>query len=83
MFDIRLSDEQREFQRLARDFAQKEIKPVAMALDPKPNWEDRIPWEVLKKGSQLGFRTFALSEENGGTGASDHLTACLVARTHP
>lgn len=26
MFDIRLSDEQRQFQKLARDFAQKEIK---------------------------------------------------------
>ena len=33
MFDIRLSDEQREFQRLARDFAQKEIKPGSFALD--------------------------------------------------
>jgi alkylation response protein AidB-like acyl-CoA dehydrogenase len=79
MFDIRLSDEQREFQKLARDFAQKEIKPVCMALDPKPNWEDRVPWGVLKKGSQLGFRTFVLSEENGGSGMSDHLTSCLVA----
>lgn len=38
MFDIRLSDEQREFQKLARDFAQKEIKPVAMALDREPEW---------------------------------------------
>jgi alkylation response protein AidB-like acyl-CoA dehydrogenase len=79
MFDVRLSDEQREFQRLAREFAQKEIKPVAMALDPKPNWEDRVPWDLLKKGSQLGFRTFVLSEENGGSGMSDHLTTCLVA----
>ena len=79
MFDIRLSDEQREFQKLARDFAQNEIKPVCMPLDPKPNWEDRIPWEILKKGSQLGFRTFVLSEENGGSGMSDHLTSCLVA----
>jgi alkylation response protein AidB-like acyl-CoA dehydrogenase len=79
MFDVRLSDEQREFQKLARDFAQKEIKPVCMALDPKPNWEDRVPWDVLKKGSQLGFRTFVLSEENGGSGMSDHLTSCLVA----
>lgn len=79
MFDIRLSDEQREFQRLAREFAQKEIKPVAMALDKESEWEKRVPWALLKKGSQLGFRTFVLSEENGGAGASDHLTSCLVA----
>jgi alkylation response protein AidB-like acyl-CoA dehydrogenase len=79
MFDIRLSDEQRAFRQLAREFAEKEIKPVALDLDSRPNWEDRIPWDVLKKGSQLGFRTFVLQEENGGAGASDHLTACLIA----
>src|ERR1035437_10017844 len=72
MFDIRLNDEQRAFQRLAREFAEKEIKPIALDLDSRPNWEDRIPWDVLKKGSQLGFRTFVLQEENGGAGASDH-----------
>ena len=79
MFDIRLNDTQRAYRDLAREFAQNEIKPIALELDKKPNWEDRIPWEVLKKGSKLGFRTFALSEENGGAGASDHLTACLIA----
>lgn len=42
MFDIRLSDEQRAYQQLAREFAQNEIKPVALELDKKPNWEDRI-----------------------------------------
>jgi len=79
MFDIRLSEEQRAFRDLAREFAQKEIKPLALELDRKQNWEDRIPWETLKKGSQLGFRTFVLQEENGGAGISDHLSACLVA----
>jgi alkylation response protein AidB-like acyl-CoA dehydrogenase len=79
MFDIRLNEEQRAFQRMAREFAQDEIKPIALELDARPKWEDRIPWDVLKKGSQLGFRTFVLSEENGGAGASDHLTACVVA----
>ena len=33
MFDIRLYDEQREFQKLAREFAEKEIKPMALDLD--------------------------------------------------
>ena len=79
MFDIRLNDEQRAFREMAREFAENEIKPVAIDLDKEPDWEKRIPGEVLKKGSQLGFRTFVLSEENGGAGASDHLTACVVA----
>jgi alkylation response protein AidB-like acyl-CoA dehydrogenase len=75
----RLSQEQREFRDLARKCAQEEIKPRAMALDREPEWEKRIPWDLLKKGSQLGFRTFVLQEENGGSGMSDHLTSCLVA----
>ena len=79
MFDIRLSEEQREFRDLARKFAQEEIKPKAMALDREPEWEKRVPWDLLKKGSQLGFRTFVLQEANGGSGMSDHLTSCLVA----
>ena len=48
MFDIRLNDEQRAYRDLAREFAENEIKPIALELDKKPNWEDRIPWEVLK-----------------------------------
>jgi alkylation response protein AidB-like acyl-CoA dehydrogenase len=79
MFDVRLTEEQQAFQQMARKFSQEEIKPIAIELDQKPTWEERVPWDLLRKGSQLGFRTFVLSEENGGAGASDHLTACLVA----
>lgn len=79
MFDVRLSAEQYAFRQAARDFAQNEIRPVAIDLDKQQKWEDRVPWTLLKRGSQLGFRTFVLSEENGGSGLSDHLTSCLVA----
>ncbi len=41
MFDIRLNDEQRAYQNLAREFAENEIKPIALELDKKPNWEGR------------------------------------------
>lgn len=79
MLDFRLSDEQKAFQQLARDFAQDEIAPAAIILDQKPTWEERVPNDLLMKGSQLGFRTFVLAEENGGTGMSDLLTSCIVA----
>jgi acyl-CoA dehydrogenase len=64
MFDIRLSDEQREFQKLAGDFTQNEIKPRAIPLDREPEWEKRVPWDLLKKSSGLGFRTFLLAGES-------------------
>jgi acyl-CoA dehydrogenase len=79
VFDIRLSPEQIEFRDLARQFAQDEIKPKAMALDRENDWEKRVPWDLLRQGSQLGFRTFVLQEANGGSGMSDHITSCLVA----
>lgn len=47
MFDIRLNEEQRAFQQLARDFAQNEFKTIALELDARPHWEDRIPWAVV------------------------------------
>ena len=50
--DFALTEEQQMIQDAARDFAQNEIKPIALDLDARPNWEDRIPWEVLKKGSK-------------------------------
>jgi len=78
MYDVRLTEEQIAFRDLARDFAQNEIKDKALELDKKPTWEERVPWDLLKKGSQLGFRTFCLSEENGGAGVTDHLTSCLI-----
>ena len=62
MFDIRLSEEQRAYQRLAREFAEKEIKPYALELDKKPNWEERIPWETLKKGSHFLRIVYAILE---------------------
>ena len=79
MFSVQLTEEQLAFQQMARDFAQGEIKEKALELDRKPTWEERVPWDLLKKGSALGFRTFCLSEENGGAGVSDHLTSCLIA----
>ncbi len=79
MFDIRLSREQIEFRDLARSFAQQEIKPRAMKLDLETDWEKRVPWDLLKEGSRLGFRTFVLQEEHGGAGMADHITSCLVA----
>lgn len=79
MLDFRLTDEQKAFQQLARDFAQNEIAPAALILDQKATWEERVPTDLLRMGSQLGFRTFALSEENGGAGISDHLTSCIIA----
>ncbi len=78
MFSLKLTPEQTEIRRTVRQFAEKEIKPIALARDREDDFDKRFPWEVIAKANSLGLRTLALSEENGGGGA-DALTDCIVA----
>ena len=78
MFSLKLSPEQIEIRRTVRQFAEKEIKPIALARDREEDFDKRFPWHVLAKAETLGLRTLALSENNGGGGA-DALTDCIVA----
>ena len=75
--DFTLNEEQRGWQEKARKFAEEEIRPVSLArdriLDPKETWD----WELIKKGSKLGFRTLAVPKEYGGPGA-DYVSQAIV-----
>ena len=68
-----LTDEQRAIQRLARDFAQNEVAPVAEELDR----EKRFPYEIVAKLGELGLMGVPYPEEYGGGGA-DTLSYALV-----
>jgi len=46
-----LSEEQRELQKWAHDFAEKEIRPVAPHYDET----EEFPWDVLKKAAEVGL----------------------------
>ena len=48
----------------ARDFAQKEIAPVAAQLDE----EEKFPAEIVKKLGQLGFMGMTIPTQYGGAG---------------
>jgi butyryl-CoA dehydrogenase len=48
----------------ARDFAQKEIGPVAAQLDE----EEKFPAEIIKKLGQLGFMGMTIPTQYGGAG---------------
>jgi short-chain 2-methylacyl-CoA dehydrogenase len=71
MFD--LTDEQRAIQRLARDFAEGEVKPIAEEIDR----EHRFPYEVFEKAAGLGLMGIPYDEEYGGGGA-DNLSYALA-----
>ncbi|MCL5735801.1 MAG: acyl-CoA dehydrogenase family protein, partial [Actinobacteria bacterium] len=58
--DFRLTEEQEMIRDMVRDFAQNEVKPVALEYDHKTNPLDCVPWDLLKKASELGLRTAAI-----------------------
>lgn len=76
MLEFDLTEEQRALQRLARDFARKEIQPIAMEID-EMDVRDSFPWDMVRKGSQIGLRTMGLPPEWGGVGA-DYLTQAIM-----
>ncbi|PJF39969.1 MAG: acyl-CoA dehydrogenase [Phototrophicales bacterium] len=58
-------------QQAAREFAQKEIVPIAEAFDHS----GEFPYETIKKMGQLGFMGIEVPEEYGGAGLD---TLCYV-----
>ena len=71
--DFELTDEQQAIRRLARDFAEGEVKPVAEELDR----EKRFPYEIVAKLGELGLMGIPYPEEYGGGGA-DNLSYALA-----
>ena len=63
--DFHLSKEQLMLQKMYRDFAQNEVKPLAQEVDE----EERFPEETVKKMAKLGMMGIYLPREYGGAGA--------------
>ncbi len=72
---VELTDEQAEIQRLCRDFAAREIRPISRDVDEA---DVEIPWVLWRKAAALGLTAFMLPEQYGGTGMTDCLTGCVV-----
>ncbi|HSL63237.1 MAG TPA: acyl-CoA dehydrogenase family protein [Gaiellaceae bacterium] len=71
--DFSLSEDQREIQALAREFAEGEIEPHAAEWDR----EHRFPRELYAKLAELGLMGACVPEDLGGAGA-DFLSYILV-----
>lgn len=59
-----LTDEHQMIQQAARDFAQKEIAPIAEEFDHS----GEFPMETIRKMGQMGFMGIEMPEEYGGAG---------------
>jgi acyl-CoA dehydrogenase len=70
-----LTDEQLEIQRVCRDFAAREIRPISLAVDEA---DVEVPRGVWRQAATLGLTSFMLPAEYGGAGMTDCLTSCIV-----
>jgi alkylation response protein AidB-like acyl-CoA dehydrogenase len=71
---FRLTEEQRELQALAHEFAERELRPIAAEWDAR----DDSPPDLLAKAARLGLTSYAIPREHGGGGV-DAVTAALIA----
>lgn len=74
MLSFKLSPEEDSLRSLAREFAQRELLPVAAEYDRSGD----VPWPVIKKAWEIGFLNMGVPEEYGG-GGQGILSGCLVS----
>ncbi|AXB45846.1 acyl-CoA dehydrogenase family protein [Amycolatopsis albispora] len=72
---LELTAEQRQFRALAAEFAAREIRPIARAVDDA---QTESPLELWRRAAAVGLTGFMLPESVGGGGVTDLLTQSLV-----
>ncbi len=65
--EFRFTPEQEMMRDMIREFAQKEVAPIAARVDR----EGRVPWETLRKAAELDLMGVPFPEEYGGAGAGE------------
>jgi (2S)-methylsuccinyl-CoA dehydrogenase len=64
-----------EIRQQVRDFAEKEIKPIAHKYDMQ---DKEIPWEIIHRMADLGYFGILVPEKWGGLGL-DYMSMAIVA----
>jgi len=62
--DFTLTEEQKMLKAMVRDFAEKEIEPIAAQIDE----DATFPTEAIKKAAEIGLMGTGYPEEYGGSG---------------
>src|SRR5439155_16296264 len=69
-----LTSEQRDLQRVAREFAERELRPIAAEWDEREDF----PPDLLAKAARVGLTSYAIPAQYGG-GDADAVTSALIA----
>ncbi len=75
MLGFTLSEEQVAIQKLAKEFTEKEIKPVALEFEKDE--EGKLAEEIFKKAAEVGILGMPVPREYGGSEASN-VECCIV-----
>jgi alkylation response protein AidB-like acyl-CoA dehydrogenase len=73
MFEFSFTEEQNMLREMVRDFAVKELKPIAAKIDE----EEKIPPDIIKKVGELGLLGAAFPVEYGGGGFGE-VGYCII-----
>jgi len=65
--DFTFSKEHQLLRRMIREFAEKEVAPIAEEIDR----EERVPFETLRKAAKLGLMGVPFPQKYGGAGAGE------------
>ena len=71
---MELTQEQQMVRQMVRDFAVKEIEPMAAEIDER----EEFPWETIKKMAELGLLGIPFPEKYGGAGMDNICYAIAV-----
>lgn len=71
---VRLTPQAEQAQKLARDFAQTEVRPRALELDLAA--ADDFDWDIVRAGNDIGLLRLVIPESMGGLGYG--VTECAL-----
>ena len=72
--DFYLSNEEKMLQKMYREFAENEVRPLAEELDE----EERVPMETVEKMAKLGMMGIPFPKKYGGAGGTNVAYALAV-----
>lgn len=72
--DFKLSEKEELFLQMIREFAEKEVKPLAAEIDE----QERFPQETVEKMARLGIMGIPVPVEYGGAGGNNVLYSMAV-----
>jgi acyl-CoA dehydrogenase len=73
LVDFTLTDEQKDLRELARNFSERDIRPVAWDYDRDGTW----PQDIIERAFEVGLMNVHIPEAYGGPGL-DYLSGCLI-----